>query len=425
MGANKINSQDIDWSGSTGYANGAYLGFGGAFQVPTGAIPALSNIIWVAKNGNDTTALTAFTAAGNKQVFAYPFLTLAAARSAAVSLTPSATNRILIKVFSGLYVEQLVLANYVDWDLTNSIIDLQTNAATYTVTDDNVACDSNIYGDSQILRSAGASALGCIGISAATSSVKIYCNNIIATVGKGISNSGTIYIVGNVQSIANDGIVNNKNITLFGNVNASLIGLNTDTGTTIIHGNITSDGNGVYNLLGGYIYIYGDINSVSSAAIDTSNNAIVYVYGNINANNGNTIINSGSTLNITGNISSSQYSLTTSAGTTIFSGNVTSSNGNPLTINGGTVIIKAGSRLITNGTNQDAVVISNGKLILDGATIIAKGTGKCIYSTTAQNVDIYGTCTTNAYKSSNITLRTGVLQIDSTATPTAVGTLVT
>ncbi len=71
------------------------------------------NTVFVSDNGSDTTGLV--------QRPDKPFLTLAAARTAAITLSPTSTKRILIAVLSGRYTEQLVLYNYIDWDLRTSI----------------------------------------------------------------------------------------------------------------------------------------------------------------------------------------------------------------------------------------------------------------------------------------------------------------
>lgn len=161
---NKIKGSDIDWSASTSWAADKYLLGDGTFGTPgTLSSVTVTNTVFVSKGGNDGT--------GVAERLDLPFLTLAAARTAAIALTPSATKRIRIVVFSGTYLEQLVLANYVDWDLTNAVIDLQ-DGALYTIDDNNVQCDSIIYGNAQILRST-AGTLGCIRTQNASTNLKI------------------------------------------------------------------------------------------------------------------------------------------------------------------------------------------------------------------------------------------------------------
>lgn len=435
--SNKISSQDIDWSASTGYGTGTFLGYGGTWSVATGTSPAWSNVIFVAKNGNDTTALAQFTASGNKCALAYPFLTLAGARSAAVSLSPTSTARALIVVFPGLYVEQLILANNVDWDLTTAVIDFQTDSATYTLTDNGVACNSIIYGNAQILRSAGATALGCVNISAG-SNVTLYYNTINATIGSGIYNAGTLIAYGNTITAAAYGAVNTAGTsTINGNINSGNTSAYVTGGTQTINGNIVSSASYGANITGGTQTIKGNVTGYNTGAI-CNNAANQTINGNIIGGNGGAghgaqLLGSGiQTIigNITGLDPTNFGYVNQSTGTIIIAGDISSANiYNVVCNSAGNLFLKPGSRLKSTNALANHIPIRlagfSGKLILDGITIIAKGTGNCISGSTTYNVDIYGTCTTNAFLDPNITIRTGVLQIDSTATATTIGTLVT
>lgn len=150
----------------------------------------VKNTVYVSKNGNDSTGLP--------ERFDKPFLTLAAARVAAVSLVPSATNRILIVVEKGTYMEPIDLADFVDWDLGSCIIDGSTvGRATiddFTTTN---GVNSVIYGFADIRKSGfgvGASR-SCVLIRHAASNVTIYCNKIGSSVGGGIEmTNGTLFV---------------------------------------------------------------------------------------------------------------------------------------------------------------------------------------------------------------------------------------
>ena len=98
----------------------------------------INRTVFVAKNGSDSTGLA--------ERLDKPFLTLAAARTAAVALSPTSTNRVLIKVFSGTYLEGIVLYDYIDWDLSNAILDLQAGSLA-TIDDNTVVCNSIVYGN--------------------------------------------------------------------------------------------------------------------------------------------------------------------------------------------------------------------------------------------------------------------------------------
>lgn len=114
----------------------------------------IARTAFVAKNGNDATGII--------ERLDKPFLTIAAARAAVIAAESafytnatagkhnsvvSANDRILIKVFTGYYQEQIILANFVDFDLSDAVI---AGANGVGITDNDVQCDSIIYGSSQI-----------------------------------------------------------------------------------------------------------------------------------------------------------------------------------------------------------------------------------------------------------------------------------
>jgi len=150
----------------------------------------VENTVFVSKNGNDSTGLP--------ERLDKPFLTLAAARTAAVSLTPSSTNRILIKVEKGRYLEPIDLADFVDWDLGSSIIDGgEIGRATIDDFTTIGGVNSIIYGFADIRKtgfSSGASK-SCVLIRRAASNVTIYCNKIGSNVGGALEmTGGTLYV---------------------------------------------------------------------------------------------------------------------------------------------------------------------------------------------------------------------------------------
>ncbi len=141
--------------------------------IPGAAGFIVANTVYVMKNGNDTTGLV--------QRFDLPFLTIAAARAAAIAnFTPTATNRILIMVYSGNYQEQIVLDNYIDYDLSDAVISQVT--ASSLITDAGVAVNSIIYGKANFITTvSGAGTSYTVNITGTTSNVFIYCNNITMT----------------------------------------------------------------------------------------------------------------------------------------------------------------------------------------------------------------------------------------------------
>lgn len=538
--ANKQRTQDIDYSASTGYDVSMFLGYGGIWSSPTGTLPAFQNTIFVAKNGDDSTALTQFTAAGNKGVLAYPFLTLAAARSAAVSLTPSSTNRVRIIVFSGRYLEQLVLANCVDWDLTDSVIDLQTGAA-YTIDDNNVSCDSLIQGQA-IIRRSTAGTLGAIRTQNSGTNLRLFCNNIDATQGHGIvctngvqfirsttinvstsasygavcsagrqqietsfetctnglnctggiqiskgnfqtittyaavCSGGTQYIYGNSTSIPTVASCSGGTQYLYGNhsctTTTSAI-LCSSTGNQYYYGNLTTSGTisdgAAYNSGSGLQYILGNITMTGTGnALNNGSSGNQTFYGDIVSLNRVAFNQSSGTQRIYGNSTVSAATSTTSiclsngTGSQIIQGDltiVTSGTGSGLrrssgagfqsfvgnlTMTGGTAFkaitcaagnqvidgiiqsdvtkvieaqggtIRVRARVWTSGTDCDAVSQTSGTLILDGATLVATGTGKSISDSSAAT--IYSPSCANKDVGTSVTLSNGPLTISASIT---------
>jgi hypothetical protein len=151
----------------------------------------VANTVYVMKNGNDATGLI--------ERFDKPFLTIAAARTAAIAgFTPSATNRILISVLSGNYAESIILSNFIDYDLADCVISQTTPGA--LITDNGVAVDSIVYGKANLYSNvvAGTTVGITIGFG---SKVSIYMNDLTmysaSTTIAGVTSSGTLNLYAN------------------------------------------------------------------------------------------------------------------------------------------------------------------------------------------------------------------------------------
>lgn len=96
--------------------NSKYSTIGGSNTIPSLTMPVY-NTVYVMKNGNDTTGLV--------ERFDKPFLTINAAMTAALAYFTSrtVTNRVRIVVESGTYVENIVLKEFIDFDLGDSVIE--------------------------------------------------------------------------------------------------------------------------------------------------------------------------------------------------------------------------------------------------------------------------------------------------------------
>lgn len=279
-----------------------------------------------------------------------PFLTIAAARAAALAYwngighaAPSATNRILIDV-KGTFLEQIVLSNYIDWNLNDSIIDLQAGAL-YTIDDNNVACDSIIYGNARILRST-AGTLGCIRTQNASTILRANFDKIIAsrTASAVLCTEGT-QIIKVTNEISNSG-------------SSSPYGVRCTAGNLTIYANVSST-NGVGSYTdgsGATLLVYGNVSSDGDFGAYDSGSTSHIVYGNVSSSANYGAYENGNSLEIYGNISSSDREA--------------------LSCNSG--ILKAKGRIVTTATNKDACIQVAGSLILDGCILIATGTGKSI-----------------------------------------------
>ncbi len=440
-----FTSQKHDYSQGTNWSSSKFLKGDGTWD--TSPITTITNTVFVSKGGNDSSGLA--------ERLDKPFLTLAAAR------TPSSTKRILIVVFPGTYTEQLVLANYVDWDLTNSIIDLQTNAATYTITDNAVACNSVIYGNGQILRSTGAAALGCIDITAA-STIRINCDYINATIGAGINLAlGTIIInstrgINGVTGITHTG----GTFTINGNLTATTTGINSNfTTDSIINGNITvSNGQGIIGASGsGYtLTVNGDIFTTNDNGINVSAaNVNINVNGRIRAVGGTAagiLMIVGGTVSVLGraergeiSTTGSNHAINLSAGTIIIKNclvsasttralstialcSVTATDCTFLSAGDNAIFLSSLSTTIqekfvncyikTTNANDNAAEVDGGGTakIFQDCVFIANGTGKSILATGSEVVKIYGTCMANAdAEVTDVILQGGNFIVDPTA----------
>lgn len=88
----------------------------GAITTITINAPVIQNTVYVMKSGNNSTGLV--------ERFDKPFLTIAAARNAALVAFTSRTEnaRVRIIVESGEYVEGIIIDDFIDYDLGNSVI---------------------------------------------------------------------------------------------------------------------------------------------------------------------------------------------------------------------------------------------------------------------------------------------------------------
>ncbi len=376
INVNSLGAKAITKSGSTALVSGDIAGGtiyrivydGTRFQIDnSGYVSAptitVTNTVYVSKGGNDTTGLA--------ERFDRPFETLAAGFAAAQGLTPSATKVIRIVVLSGTYDEQIPLETYIDWDLTNAIIDFTTDSATYTINDNGSSIACNIYGNGIIKRTIGASGLGCIKQSGLNSNIKINCTGISAEVG--------------------DCIVASK-----GRQTINTYSLGSAAGKAIIAEN---SGSGVYPTYQRVTVQTGESNGTSNFASISGNTGVIENTG------GNQYIHADLVSVLSGG---SGKIVTVSGGTTnLYVGEITGTDTvaqNPVLCSGGTLRIN-GSR-ITATEDEDCVEQTGaGVLILKNCTLLASGAGVSIANSSA--VQLQGYNDANVAVGTSVTLTGG------------------
>ena len=151
-----------------------------------------ANTVFVSKNGVNATGLV--------ERMDKPFLTIAAALSAALAYytggnAPSATNRILIKVFSGNYTEQITLSNFIDYDLGDAVI--TNNPA---ISDGGASCNSILFGNSR-LNSAANNVMNLTG----GGLIRVFADEINGRVAATTSTN----VIINARTISDSGSANN------------------------------------------------------------------------------------------------------------------------------------------------------------------------------------------------------------------------
>jgi len=115
----------------------------------------VSRTLFVSKNGSDATGLP--------ERLDKPFLTIEGAKNSALAFFPVRTqsNRVLIVVESGNYIDQIYIEDFIDYDLGNSVIDganasiptvYAPSTTTYTATTQGIP-NCIIYGNATIRNS--------------------------------------------------------------------------------------------------------------------------------------------------------------------------------------------------------------------------------------------------------------------------------
>ncbi len=410
----------------------------------------VKNTVFVMKNGNDSTGLV--------ERFDLPFLTIAAARAALLAFytggnAPSATNRILVETYSGNYPETIILDNFVDYNLRDCVI-TNTVANNSVITDNNVAVNSIVYGQANLVSTTSAgTGTNAVYIQNASSNVTITVNDITVTgtsssVIRGIRSVGTLYI-------------NFNNLTVTES-SGNTIGIFSDTGTIFAtaKGNVTTTSSSLHNSIAcvgspALLYFNGNnrscINSSNALAINaisaqTGGKAWIRCNNIYHSGTGSSSVGCGAVFCGVGTATElhlfcNEILVTTASSNDVsvcrvgrsesletLSGIMTVECTKAVIVAEGaanravvmehcyvnTVATFTGKYEVQDGggTNVDCVDIETnglGQLIIKDSTLVAIGTGDALTSSVAANVRIYGSCQSNKAVNVNVTLLVGTV----------------
>lgn len=302
-----------------------------------------------------------------------PFLTKAAALTAALTMSPTATNRVLIWVWNGLSTEAITFTVGtigVDFNLNNGSINV-TSGTSAAIDDGNFACDSVIYNAKDINSTGGfqiavrtQNAGTVFTINAVSFSRRVQCDNGTQNI-----QCNTISDASNDALGVTNGLVNINCKTITGNIR----GIHASGGAATV--NVTCD----------------KITAVTSDGIQVGVTSVINLKGDVisSATNGAQINASGVLNHISGDITGLNSALNA--------------------VSGGTFKSAPGSRLVATGVNKPAISLGNGAasvIILNSATLIATGSNS-IVAAVPKSVLIYGHGQQNVIEDANTTYQVG------------------
>ena len=186
-----------------------------------GAVLPVNRTVYVMKNGSDVSGLV--------QRLDKPFLTIGAARTAALAYwtggnSPTETNRIKIVVETGSYTEDIVIHDFIDYDLQDSTITAATAAciidkgSAYTLTTKG-RYTSMIYGNASFVSGNGTTCLLISSLYSQNINLYIQCNNLANIVSGAGGSAAKIYtgkVTIDAQYIYSSNLENQDAVVLLG-----------------------------------------------------------------------------------------------------------------------------------------------------------------------------------------------------------------
>lgn len=152
-----------------------YLGI--SSSASNGALTGITvyNTVYVMKNGNDSTGLV--------QRFDKPFLTIAAARTAALAAFTSRTanNRVLIEVEKGYWEEDIILDEYIDYNLNSSVINgcITDDEVLFSASGDNVWTNI-VYGNFRVYNQRSTGNVAAVVVWRSNTKLLMYADSLVS-----------------------------------------------------------------------------------------------------------------------------------------------------------------------------------------------------------------------------------------------------
>lgn len=344
------------------------------FGASTGiiSIPVSRTVYVDYVNGNNGTGLP--------QRLDKPFLTKAAAITSALTLIPTATDRVLISVATGLSAEQILFPSSclgIDFDLNGGSLAV-VGGADGSIDDGNFACDSILHNVGNVSRVGGGSL--SVRVRNAATKLTIYGENILARTSV---ENGTVNIKCNTLTGADSMAV----------VSAGVLNLNCSSVLASGAGSAVTVSGGIANVTA---------NSFQGNPVGAAQGAVIFSGGILNLNGD--IINPsgyGIALNNIGTFNHISGSITGVAAAIYANGTTCTFHSSP------------SARIVATGVSKPAIETHGTTTVikLNSPTLIATGVNSVV-SSNPINILLYGAGQQNVIEDANTTFLIGNMITD-------------